>query len=412
MSLKRIVLYNTLVQFLGRFGISFLGFLTTLLIARNFGAAGYGSYAKAYTLVAFFYLFTDFGLNAVYIRRHKDNLAHFPLLTLARTFLFCVAVAAIFIFVGFTYGQVFKGGEVWLVLLFLLTILSFGYYTSLNALFQIKARYDLSVLAALIGGVIGLVVSYISIPFGLAAVTFGMVFGYLLTAVFAYFLAKKIAHFSFFKNHSITKKETVQLLKEAAPLGIMLFVNTMYFRSDIFILSYLKGNAAVGVYQLAYKFFEVPLTFATFYANATFPHYVKMYEHEHGRFWQIFIRSGLMLMGAALVFTTGAYILAPLLQFIKQDFAASVEPLRILSFSYVIFFLTSPLSWLLFIQKREKYLVAVYLCGTVFSVFLNFYFIPRFSYIASAWLTVASEGFILLGMLVILFVFRSQKEHA
>lgn len=400
--MKRKVIMNTAVQFGGRLLTSFIGFVITVLLARYLGAQGYGIYSKMYALASFFYLVADFGLNAVYIREHKDNLQFFSLLNTLRTLFFTLSLALIGIFFLVTGNHIFSDNwEKLAVLLFSPTILFFGYYTSLNAIFQIHLRYELSVLAAIIGGIVGLGLVLVSLPYGLNVIICALVVGYAVTVIIAYGFARRIATFHFFPSLTrlydpMYKKQTLTFLRTSAPLGVMLFFNTMYARADVFVLSAYTTNTQVGIYQLAYKFFEFPLAFAAFFANAVFPHYVTLYAQSREHFWHVFRRATAALAITSVVFTIGAWFGAPLLAYVKSDYALSARPLQILSLSYPIFFLTSALSWLAFLQGKEKQLVWIYGTSFLINIASNIIFVPHYSYIASSWITVAGEIGVLL----------------
>jgi len=396
MSLRFKVAWNTFVQFSGRFLTSIIGFLTTLFLARILGAKDYGVYAKIYTLASFFYLFIDFGLNAIYVRRFKKELTNLWAVFALRTLFFVASIILIALFFLATGNSVFTPQEKLWVLLFSPTILLFGYLTTLNIIFQLEMRYDLSVVASVLGGGAGLIILYFALQYGLIFGILALVFGYFLTFFFAYFFAKKISIFSLVKRSALNKNDMLRFLYEAFPLGTMLFLNTMYSRVDVFVLSAIKGDAAVGIYQLAYKFFEFPLAFAAFFANAVFPHYIVLYENNRPRFWVVFRKATLYLTLASFVFVIGGFILAPLLRFIKTDYAPSSLPLRILVLSFPVFFLTSALSWLLFVQKREKELIFIYGSSFLLNIVLNLIFIPYRGYIAASWITVFGEVLVLL----------------
>ncbi|MEK7141197.1 MAG: oligosaccharide flippase family protein, partial [Patescibacteria group bacterium] len=72
-STKWKVAWNTVSQLLGKAIGSGAMLLVSILIAREFGAQGYGDFTKITTFIAFFYLLVDFGLNAVYLRRQTVN---------------------------------------------------------------------------------------------------------------------------------------------------------------------------------------------------------------------------------------------------------------------------------------------------------------------------------------------------
>src|SRR3989339_542707 len=403
MSLKYKIAYNTLVQFIGRFATSLIGFITTLILARFLGAAEYGVYSKIYTLVAFFYLFVDFGLNAVYVRRYQNNLSKLNQVFSLRTIFFLVSLVLIGLFLLFSGNLIFTGQQKLWVLLFAPTILLFGYYTTLNIVFQLKLRYDLSVLSAIIGGLAGLVLLIPAIKYGLVYAILSLVIGYLITVLSALFLANRLNPLSF-KQLVFGKQD---FFWEALPLGIMLFLNTMYTRADVFVIAAFQGDAAVGIYSLAYKFFEFPLAFAAFFANSVFPHYVKAFGNNQAYFWKIFKKATLYLILASLVFTLCGFIIAPFLKLIKADYILSVKPLQILVLSYPVFFATSALSWLVFILKKEKALIAVYGLSFAVNIVANILLVPQYSYLASSWLTVIGEILVLVMLAGVLF----EKKH-
>ncbi len=418
MSLKRKIVANTLVQFAGRFATSFFGFLTTVIIARMLGASGYGSYAKAYTLVSFFYLFADFGLNAVYIRKHKNKLKHFSVLIKIRSLFFVVSVLLIAVFLLLSGELIFSSFEKLLVFLFVPTILLFAYQTSLNTIFQLELRYDLSVLAATSGGLLSLLLVGVALYFPgtvvstkLVAVVLGIVIGYTLTVIAAFLLARRVARgykLEFFSD-KVKSEAAYKFIREALPIGAMLFLNSMYVRSDVLVLAVLQGNIAVGVYQLAYKFFEFPLSFATFFANSIFPHYIHVYGKNKRQFYQLFKKATLALLLTAALFSVGGALFSPLLPLVKSDYQASVLPLRILSLSYPIFFLTSALNWLLFIQKKEAYMVGVYGFSFLVNLSANLLLVPRYSYFASSWITLWTE---VLVCFLLLLIVKLKKDDA
>ena len=402
MALKHKIVYNTAVQFIGRLFTSFIGFATTIILARYLGAADYGVYAKIYTLASFFYLFVDFGLNAVYIRKFQNNLKHLKNVFVLRTIFFLISVVLIFLFLTFSGTSIFTSQEKLWTIILIPTILLFGYYTTFNIIFQLKMRYDLSVISSILGGLFGLVLLVGFIQYGLVMAILALVVGYFLTVVCAYFFSRKILNISLDLSEKCSSTQIKTLFKQALPLGAMLFLNTMYSRVDVFVISGFIGNQAVGVYQLAYKFFEFPLSFALFFSNSVFPHYISTYQSNPTYFWQIFKKSTFYLILSSIVFTVGGWVVANYLNLIKPEYALSTRPLQILVLSYPIFFATSALSWLMFVIKKEKYLIGVYGASFVVNILANILLVPKYSYLASSWITVGGEVLVLLMLVALL----------
>lgn len=400
MNLKYKIVINTLIQFIGRLGTSGLGFLTTIILAGFLGASGYGSYSKIFALVSFFFLWVDFGLNAVFIRKFQNNLKNFSMLNAARTLFFILSLFAIILFLIFTRNLVFSSSEKKYVLLFAPVILMFAYQTSLNLIFQLKLRYEIPVAASIIGSSIGLLLLWFLKDQGLFFIIISLLCGYLATVIISAGFAKKITSFSFF-HEPFNLSDLYVLIRNSLPLGITLFLNSLYVRADVFVISAYHGNSAVGVYQLAYKFFEFPLSLATFFANSIFPHYVELYTNDRAKFWDVFYKVNLILLLIATSFSTLGFFLAPFLTFINSDYQSSVLPLRILVLSYPVFFITSSLNWLIFLKKQEKHLVWVYGISFIINVLANLAFVPTYGYLASSIITVIGEIIVLIFLLLV-----------
>lgn len=406
MPLKYKIIYNTVVQFVGRFATSLIGFATTLILARSLGAVGYGVYAKIYTLVSFFFLLIDFGLNAVYVRRYHQDLQPLPQIFRLRNWIFSASLLLILLFLGFSGSLVFQLQEKLWVLLFVPVIWLFGLYTTFNIIFQLKLRFDLSVLSSVIGGLIGLVLLLFTIKFGTVAAIVSLVVGYAVTVLLAWSFSMRLTK----PAVRPVSMPIGKLLKEAWPLGAMLFLNTIYARTDVLVLAAFAGDKAVGIYNLAYKFFEFPLAFAAFFANAVFPHYVSTYKSNPSRFWPIFKKATLGLLLVSLVFTFGGWLIAPWLRWVKPEYVLSGPVLRILVLSYPVFFATSAFSWLVFILKKEKALVWVYGGSFLLNLLANLLFVPIYGYLASGWITVVGEVLV-LGMLLLVLLKLRQKNN-
>ena len=79
-----------------------------------------------------------------------------------------------------------------------------------------------------------------------------------------------------------------------------------------------------------------------------------------------------------------------------KEFSQSVGVLKILSAGLFIFYLTSPISWLIVTLGYQKYLPWIYLVSFSFNLVFNFIFIPKYSFYAASWITVVSEFIVLL----------------
>jgi len=384
----------------------------TIFIARHFGANGYGDFVKITTYIAFFYLLADFGFNAVYLQRtplsagtdeNINDSAWEDLLELRITvgcLLVIIAGASAFILPQGPAGGYTRFVQLG-ILLFAPSILFQAMITSANALFQKYLRYDLSTVAVTIGSCISLLL-VILVTQGIIPgntilySTTALLVGAAATALISLYLTRRlqITHYS-----SVSWVRIRSLFIEGLPLGVTLLFNLVYFRIDSVILTITRSTAEVGIYGLAYKVFELPLVLPTFFMNALYPMMLRITQNtfsEERSLRDVVFKSSAFLFLTSLIVFIIVWIGAPIVGFIKNDFVPAIAVLRILIIGLPFFFLSSLTMWTLIAHKRQKMLAAIYGISMVLNVVLNALFIPRFGYIAAAWITVISEGFVLL----------------
>ncbi len=386
--MKKIIAVNTLSQLMGR-GISALAmFIVTLIVARQFGAAGYGDFVKVTTYAAFFYLIADFGINAIFLQH--DERKNWPALVTLR-FIGSAGLIILSLIILALLPRAANAGYTPMVrlgiLLFSPTILLQGVITTANALFQKHLRYDLATWAIFFGSLTTIVLLLTTT--NLLTVIGAVAIGTLVTAASSFLFASRlVGHVRF----SSTIGQMKRLLVPAIPLGVTLLFNLVYFRADSVVITLTRPTAEVGVYGLAYKVFELVLVFPTFFMNAVYPLMLKRYEI----FKKIFVSSFIFLLVTSLVVLGALWFMAPLLTRIKSDFAASVPALRVLSLGLPLFFVTSATMWALIALKKQIGLAAIYGVSMAINIAGNILLVPTYGFMAAAWMTVGSEALVLV----------------
>jgi len=161
---------------------------------------------------------------------------------------------------------------------------------------------------------------------------------------------------------------------------------------------------------LAYKFFDFLIALPLFLSNAVYPFLIKEKSNRQlffgatGKYFLVFLLFSVVVM-------IPFWFISPLFTLVKADFAASIFPFRILLLSLPFFFTTSLLQWALITLGEQKYLMLVYFFCTLINIILNIIFIPQFSYIASATITLISEGIVFVFLLVPLLKYRIISEQ-
>ena len=413
----RRVFYNAGAQILGKGFTAGTTLIVTLLVGRSLGPAGFGDFTKIFVFVGYFYTFADFGLNSIYIAKSnpQNEKLLFRVLVSLRLVMALVFVA-LALLVGFflPYNAAENTGfgplvKIWIAVASA-TILTQALYTSANSLFQKKLRYDLSTVAAISGYLVILLSVILTTASGgsITQYVLAYVVGGVVTVFVAYLILYKRWQILVFPK--IDRLAFSNYLSKSWPVGLALILNLLYFRADVLILAWVRQPQEVGIYGLAYQFFEASLAVPIFFVNAIYPYLAAVYKQNIGKFYKNFKFWVLVLLAISVLLSVFLILVSFLIPFLyDMRFAPSRGPLVILASGIPFFFLSALLWHILIIYDRQKNLVLVYGAGFIFNLAANLIFIPKFGYIAAAANTVISEAFILLLLAVIVLTVPKLK---
>lgn len=395
-------------QLAGKFISSVSTLLVLGIVTRSYGETGTGVFTLALTYLAFFFLATDLGLNAYILPKldldpdQANKLFNFRLIWAV---LLVVLANLIAVFLPFHSSEfvssVFFGS---------ITILFFGIFNSTNLIFQKNLRYDLSIIASSLGALTVLtVVAYLSqLKVAVSYLALGPVLGWFVNSLVALYLSKNLLNF---KLQKISAGFPIETLKVAWPISLTLLLNTVYFRVDTFILTSSHSFADSGNYNLAYSVFQAILVLPTFIMNSFYPLMISKLSENKSAFIKQAKRVGITLFGLSLVASSCGYFFASFVIKILsgQGFLGSVQSLQILSLGFPAYFISSLLMWVMISLKKYKAMSLVYFIGLMINIILNLIFIPKYSYLASSWITGISE-YLILSMLIIM-LYKDFKQN-
>jgi O-antigen/teichoic acid export membrane protein len=405
----KLIAKNTFYQIFARGVTSFIGFLITLIIARKFGVLGYGDFTKITSYVALFYLVIDFGLNAFFLQYENakfKNLFYLRILISISIFLL-LNVIAFFLPYNALLGTGFSAAERFGIFIFSFGIFAQSIILSTSAVFQKTVNYYFYMVGMIIGSVVNLIVISIFayLNFSITHILFGFVLSNFIGALTLLFFAKeKILPVA------LNKEFAAKIMMASWPIGLMLIFNLVYFRADMFLLSILKTTKDVGIYGLSYKFFDFLIALPLFLSNAVYPFLIKA-KTDKNIFFNLTGKYFFVFLIASFIAIIPFWFISPLFTLVKSDFAGSILPFRILLLSLPFFFTTSLLQWALITLGKQKYLMMVYLFSTLLNIALNVVFIPQFSYVACATITLVSEGIVFIFLLTQFLKYRIILER-
>lgn len=405
------IIFNTGSQVIGKIVSAASTLIITLLIGRSLGPAGFGEFTKIFVFIGYFYTFADFGANSIFVREKSESKLFRVLIGLRLVVSLTLAISAVAISLLLPYNPQFETGfspEVKLGIIFAsLTIVTQALFTTANALFQKKLRYDLSALATIAGSLI-LIASTLYLYLTTASIlpyVFAYIFGGITFVLVSFILI--VDKFKQSVNPIFDKQQFRSLITLSWPIGIALILNLVYFRIDVLILANYKDSAQVGLYGLGFQFFQAALAVPIFFANALFPVLSDLFKKNIIEFNKTVKFSLVFLTLASFGLTVFLILVSYLIPIVYDPrYTGSGVALRILSLGMPFFFISALLWHLLIIYNKQKLLIYIYACGAVFNLVANLYFIPIYGFIAASIITVISE--MIVTVLLILSLRREQ----
>lgn len=399
MALFRNVLKNTIAQGAGKLFSLLLSLITTALLARSLGVAGYGAYTFITALVLFFATISDWGTNIIAVREAAKEKEKQPKIfgSIVVFRLFLAIISLIFL------NLLIRVRPDWQHLIVSTTIASFilvalSFKTSFNVVFQTLLRFEKSAVVEGLSSLLFLVFVFVGLQsgIGLPIVMLGWVLATLAASLLGFYLAKNISEIKWTLDKEIIKN----LFWEALPAGALFLVFNLYNRIDIVILEYFQGSADVGVYGLAYKIHENLVLGAAFLMNSMFPILAGTFAKEglREKLKDYYQKTFDLLLMAAIGAGVLTFLLAPfIIEVLGGDkFVSSVLPLRILAFATVIAYFNHLTGYSLIAFGRQRVALLIAVLALTLNVAANLLFIPKYSYLASAFITIATEGLVLL----------------
>ncbi|HZX64997.1 MAG TPA: oligosaccharide flippase family protein [Myxococcales bacterium] len=196
-------------------------------------------------------------------------------------------------------------------------------------------------------------------------------------------------------------RATLDHLRASLPFGIIVLLEITYFRADTLLVEWLVGGSATGWYVAAYAFYMVPLVLTWAAASAFYPWVAERTargaSQERERF-----RMTLALLAGGICAAIGLRIAGPpaLLALYGAQFAPSGPILSTLALAVPLVALNRLCVVNLKGTGRVRSAAISSAAAATVAVLANLVCLPRFGVLAAAWVTVATEGVLLLGVSV------------
>lgn len=393
MSSIRKIAKNTTLLFISQLITYLLGFFITMYTARYLGADGFGILSLALAFTGISVVFTDLGLGTLTTRevardktltdKYVGNVGVIKLLlaflTFGLTVLYCKLA-------GYS-PQICN-----VIYLITVSIILNAFSGVFYAIFQAHEKLEYQSVSGVLNTIAMFVGTVLAIYYHLNVV--GFAFLYIISNAICLVytlivynwklsLPKIDIDLNFWKVTMIT----------ALPLSLVSIFSVIAFRIDTVMLSLIKGTIAVGWYSASYRLMEVLLFLPGVFTTAIFPVFSSFYVSSRDSLKFSYQKSIKYLTIISLPIAVGTTFLSNeiIMLIYSNSFAPSIIILQILIWTIPITFLNYIFGSILPAMDKQTVLLKITFISMVSNVVLNLIFIPRFSYLGAAVVTVLTE---------------------
>ncbi|MBN1603766.1 MAG: flippase [Chitinispirillaceae bacterium] len=403
MTLIKKIAINTVLLSSGRILTGLLQIIIIGLLARFFGAAGYGQYAFALTYVTFFNVLCVF-MDSIVVRdvaRHRDNASSIiGNAIILKTILCFSALLLLLISVFFSRSYI---SNTYLIQLLSLSLI-FNIIQTPRIIFEADLRGGYIVFVDVISKLLGVLFLSVSgiLKINLLYAAAALLLSEFIASLMIWFLSKKFVKPKLVFDFKALKT----LFINCFPMLILGMVSVVYLRIDTVLLSVIKGDAAVGYYSGATNVMASAIVFSDSYARSVFPVISNFFNDQRENATFIFTRSLKYLSAGGLFFAIAGWSFSlPVIRLVMGDsFIQASAPLSILSIATGVIFISNILSITITAINKQQINMWLSISNMGVCILLNIILIPVFSFNGAAFARLITESFGCL--LALLFVVR------
>lgn len=257
----------SIAELIGKMGQFFI----FVYIARVMGKEVFGVFNFAYALSLIAVVFADIGINFMLVREMSKNSSRISSYVGNSFMIKCVFSALTFILVLLLmHSKDFPATTRAVVYLLYSYIVLRSFCELFFSVFKTYEKMHYEAIIKFISTVIMVIFVFSSLFLGLGivAVSLAYVLMQFLVFIITYILlVKKFAGISFRFDAALSR----EIIRKALPFGFSIVFANIYFYIDSVMLSFIKGDEAVGIYSAAYNITLAILVIPSMYTLAIYP---------------------------------------------------------------------------------------------------------------------------------------------
>ena len=400
MSRLRALLANIAAVVSGKAVAAVAGLATIMVLTRHLGPQEFGYYRTVLTYAAFASVLADCGIYMVTLREMSrpgtdPARAAGAALSLRLVSSISVLLLACAVAWALPYERIVKWG----------VFIGAGVYTCLQAsellvaVFQSVLKQGRNAIAEGSGALatLGCVWIFALVHGGTLAMLGATLLGGLLALTISWRLARRLVPFRVTWDVAQWRNYVVLGL----PIAGSQILTMAILRGDSLVLSLFQPAAAVGLYGVSTKLFELATSLAFMFGGLMMPALTQAFARDRGNFPRVLGHT----VDTAAIYGVGAVIaLAPfapqvLTLIAGADFASGAPALVVISFAIGLAALSHVLRFALVAYERPRLILEADAAACLLGFGAYFALIPKFSLLGAAVGTVIAESVSLVGML-------------
>jgi len=361
-------------------------FVIFAYMAKILGPSIFGEFSLAIAFSAVAFRMTDLGLNFFLqkeIPRDKETAQQYLHSLLGLRIITAIFTVALVMLVGGVIGYSKK------LLLVMFLITSGDALASLtnlfSAVFQANEKMEYDAMGSLGAKILKIILAIALLAAGYGIIEVAFVFllsSFAHLAISFFIVSKKFVRPKPQINVSLWKNA----LKTTYPFAFAGLFVMVYYRIDTLMLSWIKNEEAVGMYNAAYNILLGLAIVPSCFMPAIFPNLSRLYKQSQEKLKKIF-KAAILLSGSLGVIITGVcwWLAGPIIKILYgNQYLQSIATFRILLAGIVFLFVSNVFGNLLNATEKQKWAMFSTLSMAVLNVLLNLYFIGKYSFNGAA----------------------------
>jgi O-antigen/teichoic acid export membrane protein len=376
------------VQLVGRILNLVLGVAVTVVVVRALGEHRFGQWSTIFALSDLAGYIGELGIDRVTVRHAAKEREREPeflgaMVSIRTLLAIPVTLAFLAITLSISSDSTMRISSVVLALLLVMAPLS-----SLTVVFQLRVRNDLSILLMTLNSIIwtGSAVAISVLSGGMVAMALAFVAGFMVTLALQMILVRRLATVRLKASRPLWK----ELARFAVPVGIAGMLTLAYGRIDQVLVFQLAGADSAGVYGAMYRILNTSAFVPMAVMTTLFPVLSAVDRDEMRRLVQ---RACEYLAMASLPIF--AFVLAASAEIVRllfgPDFVHGHNALKILMGAFVAICFGYVGGSMIIVLRLQRIFIRYAVIALVINVGLNLLLVPKYGYIAAAWVTLLTE---------------------